>query len=96
MIPLPSDIAPVGDGECPIGAVHLCPASCRFPTFDKGTQSHLLILPTPHRLAVDTQCERGIGVAHLVHDDARVLADRVEDAREGASERVRCDAFGKR
>ncbi len=89
MIPSPSDTAPVGDGECPIGAVHLCPASCRFSTFDKGTQSHLLILPTPHRLAVDTQSERRVGVAHLVHDDAGVLCSVLALTRDNSPDDVR-------
>ncbi len=41
-------------------------------------QRDLLVLPTPHRLAVDAQSECRIGMAHLVHDDAWVLADGIE------------------
>ncbi len=37
--------------------------------FDETTERVRLVLPTPHRLPVDAQSERGIGVAHFIHDD---------------------------
>jgi hypothetical protein len=67
-----------------------------IPVLDERTESSLLILPTPHRLPVDARRERGVRLAHLVHDDSRILAERVEDAGERVPQRVRRVRCGSR
>jgi hypothetical protein len=56
---------------------------------DERPQRRPLVAVAAHRLAVDPQREAGIGVAHLVHDDAGILAERVQDRRECTAQRVR-------
>src|SRR5213075_3064909 len=55
---------------------------------DEGAERLLLALTTTHRLSIDPQRQRWIGVAHFSHDDGRRLAERVEEAGEGSAQRV--------
>lgn len=59
-------------------------SSCR----DEGSESLDLLVSSSHRLPVDAQCERGVGVAHFVHDNAGVFPECVEDAGEGTPQRM--------
>lgn len=61
-------------------------------TFHQRLQGHLLSIPSPHRLPIHAQCERGVDVPHLVQIGARLaipVPKRV-DVKVGSNELGSC------
>jgi hypothetical protein len=96
MIPSPTDTAPKGDGECPRGAVYLCPASCRFLAFHHTVDHELAGVRgiVPSRLSLDVG-QRNVEQSHLRlarsgrdRHVARLSCDAIKPPDDGASSRT--------
>jgi hypothetical protein len=66
------------------------------PPSTSAARTRLLAVVAAHLRRIDRERERRIRVAHLVHGDARVLAERVEERRERPPERMRRETVRER
>ena len=67
---------------------HWCPNRAYQPLHQRP-QPLVLAVVAAHRVGVDRQRQRRVGVPHLLHHDGRRLADRVQQRRERAPQPVR-------
>jgi hypothetical protein len=68
----------------------------RDAAVDERRETRLLAVVAAHLRRIDRERERRIRVAHLVHGDARVLAERVEERRERPPGRMRRETVRER